>query len=66
MQYLLITTIILLIAVIILVIAFRPKPNNNLFALSYKLDDLFKRFDNHTTNLKDDFRSNREEITAIT
>lgn len=66
MQYLPVIAIVLLIAVIILIIAFRPKPNNNLFALSYKLDDLFKRFDNLTSNLKDDFRVNREEITSIT
>jgi DNA recombination protein RmuC len=65
MEYSLII-IVLLIATIILIIAFRPKPNNNLFALSYKLDDLFKRFDNLTSNLKEDFRVNREEITAVT
>jgi DNA recombination protein RmuC len=66
MEYMLTAVIFLLIVNIVLVILFRPKPNNNLFSLSYKLDDLFGRFDKLTGNLKEDFRTNREEITGIT
>lgn len=54
----------LMITAIVLIIVFRPKPNNNLFALSYKLDDLFGRLDKLSASLKDDFRTNREEIAA--
>jgi DNA recombination protein RmuC len=54
----------LMVVAIGLIILFRPKPNNNLFALSYKLDDLFGRLDKLSASLKDDFRTNREEITA--
>ena len=66
MEYLLIAIIVLVVAVLCLVIVFRPRPNNNLFALSYKLDDLFTRFDKLTDNLKEDFRLNREEVLTIT
>ncbi|MCW3075289.1 MAG: recombinase RmuC [Flaviaesturariibacter sp.] len=57
----LIAIITLLVIAIVLIILFRPKPNNNLFALNGKLDDLFKKLDNLTANLKEDFRINREE-----
>ena len=65
MDYIFLITIALLIAILILVIVFRAKPNNNLFALSYKLDDLFTKFDKLTNNLKEDFRQNREEVISI-
>lgn len=65
MIYLLIAIAVLLVATIALVIAFRPKSNNNLNVLSYKLDELFRRFDGLTENLKNDFRTNREEILGI-
>jgi DNA recombination protein RmuC len=48
-----------------LIIAFRPRPNNNLFSLSHKLDDLFKRHDSLAAGLKGDFKSGREESQAI-
>ncbi|MDB5196137.1 MAG: recombinase RmuC [Flaviaesturariibacter sp.] len=64
MLYLLIGIAALLVMAVVLIIAFRPKPNNNLFALNGKLDDLFKKLDNLTANLKDDFRINREENAA--
>jgi DNA recombination protein RmuC len=54
---------VLSLLAVALIIAYRPKPNNNLFALSYKLDDLLKRLDTITDNLKEDFRLNREELT---
>jgi DNA recombination protein RmuC len=59
-----IAVVALLVVLVILVIAFRPRPNNNLFALSAKLDDLFKQLDALTSGLKEDFRINREEATA--
>ena len=55
---------ILCIGIIILIFIFRPKPNNNLFALSFKLDELFSKLDKITLNLKEDFRTNREEIAT--
>jgi len=54
----------LVITAIVLIIVFRPKPNNNLFSLSYKLDDLFGKFDKLTLSLKEDFRANRDELSA--
>ncbi|WP_226998840.1 DNA recombination protein RmuC [Flavisolibacter tropicus] len=51
------------VVTLILLIIFRPKPNNNLFALSYKLDDLLKKLDGISIHLKEDFRLNREELT---
>jgi DNA recombination protein RmuC len=62
MDILLIALCALVVIAIVLIIAFRPRPNNNLFALSYKLDELFIRLDKITDNLKEDFRTNREEI----
>jgi DNA recombination protein RmuC len=64
MLYLLIAVAALLVIAIVLIILFRPKPNNNLFALNGKLDDLFKKLDTLTANLKEDFRINREENGA--
>lgn len=62
MDILLIVLCVLVLIAIALIIVFRPRPNNNLFALSYKLDELFTRLDKITDNLKEDFRTNREEI----
>lgn len=59
-----IAVVALLVVLIILVIVFRPRPNNNLFALSAKLDDLFKQLDGLTAGLKEDFRLNREEAAG--
>ena len=50
---------------LLLVILFRPRPNNNLFVLSHKLDDLFVRLDKLTANLREDFRINREEAANM-
>ncbi|HEV7330442.1 MAG TPA: DNA recombination protein RmuC [Flavisolibacter sp.] len=51
------------VVAVALLIFFRPRPNNNLFALNSKLDDLFKRFDLLTSHLRDDFKANREEAS---
>jgi DNA recombination protein RmuC len=50
---------------VVLLLLFRPKPNNNLFALSTKLDDLFKKLDVLTANLREDFKTNREENASL-
>ncbi|MCU7552060.1 DNA recombination protein RmuC [Chitinophagaceae bacterium LB-8] len=50
---------------ILLVIIFRPRPNNNLFVLSHKLDDMFVRQDKLTANLREDFKINREEAASL-
>jgi len=55
----------LTVAVLVLVILFRPKPNNNLFALSYKLDDLFKKFDALTGALREDLQIARHENASL-
>src|SRR5690242_13393614 len=65
MDILLIVLCVLVVTAIVLIIMFRPRPNNNLFALSYKLDELFAKLDKITDNLKEDFRTNREEITRV-
>ncbi|HEX2605734.1 MAG TPA: DNA recombination protein RmuC [Flavisolibacter sp.] len=50
---------------IVLLIVFRPRPNNNLFALSTKLDDLFKKLDALTIHMREDLRLAREENAGI-
>ena len=65
MDILLIVLCVLVVTAIVLIIMFRPRPNNNLFALSYKLDELFAKLDKITDNLKEDFRTNREEISRV-
>jgi DNA recombination protein RmuC len=65
MDILLIVLCALVVVAIVLIILFRPRPNNNLFALSSKLDELFSRLDKITDNLKEDFRTNREEISRV-
>lgn len=62
---LLIAACVLMLITIVLVIVFRPRPNNNLFALSYKLDDLFKKLDALTENLKEDLKTARQENAGI-
>jgi DNA recombination protein RmuC len=54
----------LIITAIVLIILFRPKANNNLYALSVRLDELFARFDRITDNIKADFKTNRDEMSA--
>src|SRR3982750_3869193 len=65
MELLLIVLCTLVCVAIALIIAFRPKPNNNLFALSHKLDDLFKRHDALSASLKEDFKTGRDESQSI-
>ncbi|MEO6070362.1 MAG: DNA recombination protein RmuC [Chitinophagaceae bacterium] len=64
MDLLLIFLCFLCIGILVLVIIFRPRPNNNLFKLQYKLDELFTKLDKITLNLKEDFKTNREEIAT--
>src|SRR5688572_27149625 len=64
MDPILIVLCVLVCVAIALIIAFRPKPNNNLFALNYKLDELFSKLDKMSEGLKGDFRSNREEMAG--
>ncbi|MFL5740863.1 MAG: DNA recombination protein RmuC [Flavisolibacter sp.] len=61
MEILLMVLSSLVLAVLVLVILFRPRPNNNLFALSQKMDELFKKLDTLTLNLREDFKTNRQE-----
>lgn len=65
MLVLLILLCVLVCIAIALLIVFRPKLNNNLFALSYKMDELFKKLDGLTINLKEDFKTNRDENSTI-
>ncbi|MGE5520044.1 MAG: DNA recombination protein RmuC, partial [Candidatus Dadabacteria bacterium] len=65
MDFLIIVSCILSALAVILIVLFRPKANDNLSSLTIKLDDLFKRFDLITTNLREDFKTNREENSAI-
>jgi DNA recombination protein RmuC len=62
---LLIAICVLNVITVLLVILFRPRPNNNLFVLSHKLDDLFIRLDKLTANLREDFKINREEGATL-
>src|SRR5438270_2318885 len=61
MEILMMVLSALVFAVLVLVIVFRPRPNNNLFALSGKMDELFKKLDTLTHNLREDFKTNRQE-----
>lgn len=61
---LLLVTCLLSAASVVLVILFRPRANN-VFALSYKLDEVLKKLDGLTAQLKDDFKQARHENTAI-
>lgn len=65
MQATLIVLCVLVLVAIVLIILFRPKPNNNLFAMSYKMDELFKKLDTLTASLKEDFKINRDENSSI-
>lgn len=61
MDPLLVTALALIVIVIVLIIVFRPRPDNNLYTLSTRLDELFRRLDELSANLKDDGRSSRQE-----
>jgi DNA recombination protein RmuC len=61
MNTLIIVSCVLSALAVILIVLFRPKANDNGTVLANKLDDLFKRFDLITTNLREDFKANREE-----
>jgi DNA recombination protein RmuC len=61
MQILLIVLCVLVSVAIGLIILFRPRPNNNLFALNQKLEELFRKLDTITFNLKEDFKTARQE-----
>ena len=63
--YLTIASCAIGVLAVILLIAFRPKPNNNLFALSTKLDDLFKKLDSIAVNMREDLKIAREENATI-
>src|SRR6476620_12476403 len=65
MDILLYVVCALVVVAIVLIIVFRPRPNNNLFDLSYKLDELFSKLDKINDNLKEHFRTNREEISRV-
>jgi DNA recombination protein RmuC len=65
MQTMLVVLCLLVLVAIVLIIVFRPRPNNNLFALSNKLDTLFSTLDKISTNLKEDFKINRQESAAM-
>ncbi|WP_276504918.1 DNA recombination protein RmuC [Terrimonas pollutisoli] len=58
MEILMIVICILIAIAIFLVILFRPKPSDERILLSGKIDALH-------SNINEDFRANREEITAI-
>src|SRR5215211_7251662 len=65
MEFTLSVLCVLMLAAIVLIIAFRPRPNNNLFALSTKLDTLFSALDKISAHLREDFRINREENSVL-
>jgi len=46
---------------VVLIIIFRPRPNNNVFVLSMKLDELFKKLDGLTVHLREDLGAARRE-----
>ena len=56
-----ITSCVFSVLAIVLIIIFRPRPNNNLFALSMKLDELFKKLDGLTAHLREDLATARRE-----
>jgi len=62
---LLITSIVLLLSAIILIIVFRPKDKPEIQKLTERLLELQNTLSNIEKNLKEDFRSNREENTKI-
>jgi DNA recombination protein RmuC len=65
MEWMLMVLCALVCLAIILIIVFRPRANNNLFALNTKLDELFRKLDTLSDNLKTDFKTNREENSFI-
>ncbi|MEI6947397.1 DNA recombination protein RmuC [Paraflavisolibacter sp. H34] len=65
MQVILLVLCGLVLVAIALIYQFRPRPNNNLFVLSTKLDTLFGALDKISANLREDFKANREESAAL-
>src|SRR5207249_4735152 len=65
MQTMLVVLCLVVLIAIALIIVFRPRPNTNLFLLSTKLDTLFASLDKIGAHLKEDFRTNREESSAL-
>ncbi|MEO6129811.1 MAG: hypothetical protein ABIP30_15790, partial [Ferruginibacter sp.] len=63
---LLVTIIILLLIVLICIIAFRNKSNTYLPQLQQKIGELQSNLSKIESNLKDDFRINREENLTST
>lgn len=55
----------LLLLIILLIILVRPKADSNSLELQQRIMELHNRIANIEANLKDDFRSNREEIASI-
>ena len=62
---LLISIAVLLVIAIVLIILFRPRPNNNIFSLSTRLDALDGTVSKLSVALKEDFKTNREEMSGI-
>lgn len=62
---LLIVIIVLIIIFIISIFAFRPKENNVLKDLQIKIDGIQNNLDKAESNLKEEFRINREESSKI-
>ncbi|MGG9959991.1 DNA recombination protein RmuC [Ferruginibacter sp. SUN106] len=65
MEFTLIIIICLLLASTILIILFRPKPNNDLLEIQSRVLELQNNLAKIESNLKDDFRINREENAGI-
>ena len=53
----------LLILTIVLILAFRPTQNNNHQLIS-RLEDINRKLDQFNTNVRDDFKANRQESSA--
>ncbi len=64
-EILLIILCILVVAAIILIIVFRPKQSNETLLLQNKIAELQGGLTKIETSLKEDFRTNREENSAI-
>jgi len=66
MLILLIASCILSTVAVFLLIQYKPKTNNEAAVLSFKIDELANRLDRISYQLKEDFRTNREEISNTT
>lgn len=65
MTLLLSLTCLLSAAAVVLILVFRPRAGNDVSNFGYKLDALSKKLDELTTQLKVDFKQNREENASI-